>query len=78
MEDIMGSVVKAKAGRDKDSFFVVLENDSKYAIIVDGKRRTLLKPKKKNFKHLLITKSKLVEEDMKTDRGIRKALRKFK
>ena len=50
MEIVKGCVVKAKAGRDKDGFFVVLDVDGSYAMICDGKRRTLEKPKRKKYK----------------------------
>lgn len=77
MNIIRGSVVKAIAGRDKDQFFVVLDFDGKYAIICNGKRRTILNPKKKKAKHLSVTGTKLSKELMLTDRGIRKALGEF-
>ena len=78
MDIIRGLVVKSKAGRDKGCFFVVLDFDENYAIISDGKRRTILNPKKKKLKHLSVTGTKLVESSMLTDRGIRKALNEFK
>ena len=47
MSIVKGSIVRAKAGRDKDGFFVVLGTDGEYAFIADGKRRGVQKPKKK-------------------------------
>lgn len=77
MDIVKGLVVKAKAGRDKDQFFVVLGFSSKEAIICNGKRRTLLKPKKKNIKHLALTNTVLSLEDLNSDKKIKKALNKF-
>ena len=77
MDIIRGLVVKSRAGKDKDGFFVVLEFDGTYAIICDGRRRSLLNPKQKKAKHLALTTTKLTEEMMLTDRGIRKALKDF-
>ena len=50
MEIVKGCVVKAKAGRDKNGYFVVLDLDGEYAMISDGKRRPLEKPKRKKYK----------------------------
>ena len=47
-----GAIVKSLAGHDKDEFFVVIAADSEFAFIVDGKNKTLAKPKKKKYKHL--------------------------
>ena len=51
MDIVKGSVGRAKAGRDKDSYFVVLDVLDKFALIADGKSRKLEKPKKKNLNH---------------------------
>ena len=45
MDIVKGSVVRATAGRDKDKFFVVLGREGDYALIADGKRRKVQKPK---------------------------------
>ena len=47
MNTVKGSIVKAVAGREKNGFFVVLDCDSVFAYIADGKRRKVEKPKKK-------------------------------
>lgn len=47
MNTVKGSIVKAVAGREKNAFFVVLDCDSVFAYIADGKRRKVEKPKKK-------------------------------
>jgi len=48
----IGQVVFAKAGRDKGDAFVVILLQNEYLYLVDGKRRTLDKPKKKKAKHV--------------------------
>lgn len=40
------------AGHDKDKLYAVLEADGSYAILSDGRTKTLKAPKKKNIKHL--------------------------
>jgi ribosomal protein L14E/L6E/L27E len=39
-----GSVVRAKAGRDKDKFFIVLRVEDGYGYIADGRRRKAENP----------------------------------
>ena len=40
-----GRVVKAAAGRDKGSYFVITEMEENYVFIADGKRRKLSLPR---------------------------------
>ncbi len=47
-----GSVVLSLAGHDKDKLYVVLKEEGTYALLADGKTKTLKEPKKKNLKHL--------------------------
>lgn len=77
MDLVEGLVVKAKAGRDKDQFFVVVGFSGKEVVICNGKRRTLLKPKKKNVRHLVLTSTVLRAEELSSDKKIKKALNKF-
>lgn len=73
----VGSVVKAKAGRDKEGFFVVVKSEDKWVFIADGKRRKVESPKKKNPLHLTVTNT-VLSHSMDTNRNIRKALRDFR
>ncbi|MDO5301749.1 MAG: KOW domain-containing RNA-binding protein [Tissierellia bacterium] len=76
-----GQVVKSKAGRDQDQFFVVLDIvDEQYLMLVDGRRRTLSHPKKKKFKHVAFTKTFVEfpeENHLFNDSYIRKQLSPF-
>ena len=51
-----GRIVRSKAGRDEGRYFVViaLEGDE-FALVADGKRRGVEKPKRKRVKHLFVT-----------------------
>lgn len=75
MDFFVGQIVKAKAGRDKDSFFVVLSLDGAYAYIADGKSRKVQNPKKKKLIHLAPTK--VTAQTFSTNREIKSALREF-
>lgn len=74
MEWVRGLVVRAAAGRDRGGFFTVLGAEGNFALICDGKRRSLARPKRKNRKHLFPTAAVLDEASLQTDREIRKAL----
>ena len=47
-----GSLVKSKAGHDKDEIFVITGRLGEYVEIADGKGRTVEKPKRKKKIHL--------------------------
>ena len=49
-----GEIVRSRAGRDRGRAFVVLKLlDEDYVLLVDGRLRTLERPKKKKRMHLL-------------------------
>ena len=73
----IGSVVCATAGRDKYRFYAVTKLGQGEVFIVDGKRRKLERPKRKNILHLRPTKTVLETGALKTDKQLRLALRPF-
>lgn len=76
-EFVIGSVVRARAGRDNGRFFVVTSMEMPYVFICDGKRRLVDKPKKKKTRHLSVTGTLLSEDSLATNRQIRRALAPF-
>ena len=49
-----GEIVRSCAGRDRGRAFVILKLiDEDYVLLVDGRLRTLERPKKKKRRHLL-------------------------
>ena len=53
MENTIGSIVLATAGRDQESLFFVVGQAEGVLLLADGKRRKLSRPKKKNPAHVL-------------------------
>ena len=54
--DLLGAIVISKRGRDRDKPSVILGwLPGDFALVADGKTRTVAKPKKKNMKHLRFT-----------------------
>ena len=76
-EYVRGLVVRSRAGRDKGDFLAVLQVEDGWALVGDGKRRPLQKPKRKKQMHLAPTGVTLSEEQMETNRKLRNALRPF-
>lgn len=49
---VIGTPVRATAGRDKGSYFVAVGAHDGFVYIADGRHRKLEKPKRKNIKHI--------------------------
>ena len=53
IEPLIGQFAKSKAGRDKETVFLIYEVlDEAYVRVVDGESRKVENPKKKNTRHL--------------------------
>lgn len=77
MELKKGTVVYSLAGHDKGDFQVIIDFDDEYAKVCDGKYRPLERLKKKKLIHIKITNTILNENDLKTNKSIRRLLRPF-
>lgn len=77
MEVQKGQVVRSLAGHDKGGFLAVVQVAPPFALVCDGKRRPLERPKRKKLFHLAPTATVLPEEALRTNRQIRSALRRF-
>lgn len=63
-DNIIGSVVISKAGRDKSKYYIIIGIlDTEYVLICNGILRSIEKPKKKKLKHLIFTD--LIAEEIK-------------
>ncbi len=53
----VGHLVRSKAGRDKGHYYLVLgpADDDRSLLVVDGRKRGIRFPKKKNMLHLQMT-----------------------
>lgn len=73
----IGSIVRALAGREKDSFYVAVGIHDGFVEIADGKERKLEKPKRKNIKHISPTNT-VIDTDGLTNKKLRKLIAEFK
>ncbi|MDA8235076.1 MAG: KOW domain-containing RNA-binding protein [Clostridia bacterium] len=78
----VGRLVSSKAGRDKDHYFLVMDilNES-FVRVVDGVKRKVENPKRKNIKHLqfhdeviTIIAEKINRKERVTDAEVRQAI----
>ena len=84
MEYQVGQVVYSKNGHDKDDVQVVLSVEDDFVWVVDGKRRTLAKPKRKKMRHIQPTKyvdvclaERIAQNDYLLDADIRKSIKVY-
>ena len=82
MELQIGDIVVSTMGRDKNSYFIVVEIEENYVYLVDGSIRKIDRPKKKKIKHIELTSfheeniaSKVINKHKITNQDIKKALR---
>ena len=71
-----GMVVRATAGKEQGGFYLVTALNHGYAMIADGKRRPIAKPKRKNIRHLAPTVT-VWETQGLTDKALRTRLREY-
>lgn len=75
MEYQIGEVVKSRAGRDRDHFFLVVGTaPNGRPLLCDGKLRPLERPKQKNPLHLQRTNRKLPVQSIRTNRELYRTL----
>ncbi len=72
-----GRVVRSLAGRDKGYLLAVMQEEKDRILVCDGKERPVDRPKSKNIRHVEITQALLSEEELSTNRALRKALRRL-
>ena len=77
MKIIRGTVVRSISGHDSGKWFIILSTDGHFALIADGKSRTINNPKRKNLIHLAPTVTVLSEMEMNSDESIRAVLKRF-
>lgn len=77
-----GQMVESIAGRDRGKHYLVLRQvDERFCLVVNGRDRTIAKPKSKNRRHLLVhdvadeaLAMRLAQGELVTDEEIDRAL----
>ena len=73
----IGQIVFSNAGRDKGKALSVISSNDSVFFVVDGKERPLERPKLKNPKHLKLTGYCLSEEEYRSNKALKAALKRF-
>ncbi|MCI8622170.1 MAG: hypothetical protein HFG26_00740 [Provencibacterium sp.] len=73
----VGSIVRSRAGRDKDGFFTVMRLEGDFAWLCDGKSRPLSRPKKKRLRHLELTHGFILKDAIRSDKQLRGLLKGY-
>ena len=72
----IGRTVVSLAGHDKGSLYTVIGEECGMVLLADGKSRRLVKPKRKNIKHVLpLNLPRLSDVSVLTDGALRRKLR---
>ena len=84
MDNLVGLIVRSKAGRDKGEYFLVLKTEAEFLYMANGDSRKVDSPKKKKLKHLQKTgyvsefvKNRLQTIGKVTNSELRKALAEY-
>ena len=78
-EFMIADVVRSTAGRDADTLYYVMECDDVYLLLVNGKDRSLEKPKRKKRKHaikVLRSETRVAEKLRDGDKVLNSELRR--
>jgi len=80
-----GMLASSKAGHDKNAVYIIIKEETEYVYLVDGRSRTLEKPKRKNKKHIQIIKKypepelpERIKTGLADDAQIRKVLKQYR
>jgi len=72
----VGCIVISKYGHDKGSLYVIVNNaDDKIALVSNGENRPLAAPKRKNIRHLTVTRYRTAAT---SDIEIKRAIENFR
>ena len=75
-DDFVGALVISKHGHDKGCIYVIQKIvDDKFVLLVNGENRPQMNPKRKNIRHLFVTKNRTAAT---SDLEIKKAISNFK
>lgn len=76
---MIGMLAVSKAGRDKDNTYVIVGQEGEYVYLVDGRVRTVDRPKKKNRKHIQVIKKAQINkpEDGFKDLEIKRTIKAY-
>lgn len=71
-----GMLARSKAGHDKGCIYIIIDVNNEYVYLSDGETRPVLRPKRKNRKH--IQPIRIMKGDcLSDDAAVRDIIRKY-
>jgi len=64
-----GQIVRSTAGRDKGAYYLIYAVEGEYLLLVDGVKKGVISPKKKNCRHVQRSNKVAADFIAKRDRG---------
>ena len=75
---MIGDLARSKAGHDKNRIYVIINEDSEYVYLADGKIRTVDNPKRKKKKHIQMIQNKINKTQMTRNEEIKRTVKMYK
>ena len=72
-----GQIVKSLAGHDRDSYYMIVRSEGRFIWVVDGSKRKLDNPKKKNTGHVQLVNVFVPDSDRDKDEAIQHFLKSY-
>lgn len=66
-----GQLVTSRAGRDKNTNYIIFDWDTSFVFVVDGEYKRIGNPKKKNINHLWYSEKADLEINDKMEKGLK-------
>ena len=76
---MIGMLAVSRAGHDKETTYVIIDEEGEYVYLADGQLKTVDRPKKKNKKHIQIIKKIKIDrpEDGFKDLEIKRTIKTY-
>lgn len=82
---MIGTLAFSKAGHDKNTVYLVINEDENYVYLADGRSKKVNNPKKKNIKHVQLIKNiyniaiqeKIMQHQLLSDAEIVKVIKDY-
>ena len=59
---MVGMLAVSRAGHDKETTYVIIDEEDEYVYLADGQIRTVGRPKRKNKKHIQVIKKVKIDK----------------
>ena len=75
---MVGNFARSKAGHDRNKIYVIINEDTEYVYLSDGRLRTIDHPKRKKKKHIQLVYNRRNPNMTTQNEEIKRAIKMFK